>query len=141
MAFEQVFQRIKVKDLVKAGTIEAGTGTITRLVSGLETVSGSGASMTVSVTEGISRISMVGGAGTGTLADGVAGQRKTVVVVRKDGNFSLRPTNFKVDAVKTNIVFTGTGQAAELFFDGTYWQLVNMFPDTGTGTPVAPIVY
>jgi len=63
-----------------------------------------------------------------TLADGVAGQTKTVVMVSDGGNGTLTPTNFG----GTNLVFDDAGDTAMLLFINTKWYFTG---GTATYTP------
>lgn len=154
MGFEDTFRKIKVKDTIKVATIDATTVNATTvaatnlsasslttdaIISGVQTLSGTGG-MNIDVIHSVSLVSMVGGAGTGSLADGVTGQLKKIKLIRHDGNYVLTPTNL---ASGTTITFTGTGQVAELVFDGTEWQVlalndaVALTALSGTGPTVA----
>lgn len=53
-----------------------------------------------------------------TLADGVAGQRLTIVMVAAGGAGTVTPANF---ANGTTLTFDAVGETAVLSFDGTNW--------------------
>jgi hypothetical protein len=57
----------------------------------------------------------------GTLADGVVGQVKKIILVSDGGDGTLTPTNF---GNGTTITFADAGDAVELSFDGTNWWIV-----------------
>jgi len=100
-----------------AATLIAG-GNTTYSEGGLQSLSGAGA---VNVTTGTTLWTTTG-ANAGTLADGVAGQRKIVKVVVDGGAGTLTPTNFGDNATMT---FTEVNDVVELIFDGTDWWVVS----------------
>ena len=62
------------------------------------------------------------GANAGTLADGVAGQRKIIKVVVDGGAGTLTPAHL-LDG--TTLTFTEVYDTIELVFDGTNWNIVS----------------
>lgn len=62
------------------------------------------------------------GADALTLADGVAGQRKTIIMIADGGDGTLTPTNF---GNGSTITFADVGDSIELEFAGTDWWIVS----------------
>lgn len=62
------------------------------------------------------------GANAFTLADGTAGQRKTIIMIADGGDGTLTPTNF---GNGTTITFNDAGDSVLLVFAGTDWWLVS----------------
>lgn len=62
------------------------------------------------------------GADALTLADGVAGQRKTIIMIADGGDGTLTPTNF---GNGSTITFNDVGDSVELEFAGTDWWIVS----------------
>lgn len=88
------------------------------LKEGVQSLSGAGA---VNLTAGITAFTSTDDAQALTLADGVAGQRKTIVHVVDGGSGVLTPTNF---GNGTTITFTDAGDAVELVFVASAWWVV-----------------
>lgn len=57
-----------------------------------------------------------------TLADGVAGQRKTIIMIADGGDGTLTPTNF---GNGSTITFDDVGDSITLEFAGTDWWIVS----------------
>lgn len=83
-----------------------------------ETLTGAGA---VSVDTGITYFDSTAGAMAMTLADGVEGQRKLMVMLVDGGDVTVTPANY---ANGTALVFNDVWDVAELLFTGTSWKLV-----------------
>lgn len=130
MAYEDIFNRIRVTDTLTAGTLSATTlaattATVTTVNAGIvvgtvDTVTDTGA---ISVASAITNI-IVTGAGTKpvTLADGTAGQFKTIVATAVTTGVSrVTPTNL---ANGTTITFTAANAYTKLVFVGTQWYVI-----------------
>jgi hypothetical protein len=86
------------------------------------------ANTAISVTNGITTITNAG-ATTHTLADGVSGQRKTIVApATLTGHAVITPTNF---ANGTSVALYASLDAIDLVFVGGKWQVTNLY---GTAT-------
>lgn len=95
------------------GNITLGAGVVTSTQS----LSGAGAVNLTSMTTFWTTTA----ADAGTLADGVAGQIKRIIMVADGGDGTLTPTNF---GNGTTITFADVGDAVDLQFDGTNWWVV-----------------
>ena len=100
-----------------AATLVATSGS-TYNPGGLQALSGAGA---VDVINEVTLWTTTG-SDAGTLADGVAGQRKIVKCVVDGGEGTLTPTNLLDGATLT---FTEVNDVVELVFDGTNWNVVS----------------
>ena len=76
------------------------------------------------------------GAATGTMADGtVIGQVKVIQMIADLGDAVLTPSNF---ADGTTITFADVGDTAELIWDGTNWNVLDLYNRADGAT--APVV-
>lgn len=92
-----------------------------------ETLTSAGA---ISVDTGISYFDSTAGAMAMTLADGVEGQRKTLMMLVDGGDVTVTPANY---ANGTAIVFNDAFDACELLFTGSNWHLVGAIGSVGRG--------
>lgn len=76
------------------------------------------------------------GANAGTLADGVKGQLKKIIMTVDGGDGTLTPTNL---ASGTTITFSNVGDCAELYFDGTDWVAIGLY-NMATGSILTPVL-
>lgn len=76
------------------------------------------------------------GANAGTLADGVRGQYKRIIMTVDAGDGTLTPSNL---ASGTTIVFSNVGDCAELYFNGTDWVAISLF-NVATGSITTPVL-
>jgi len=83
----------------------------------VQLLSGTGDLGALSLSKEVSLVTTTGAA-TATLADGVLGQKKTVVVVAHGGNLVLTPATFAGGATLT---FDAASEYAELIFTSTGW--------------------
>lgn len=97
------------------------TGTLTgRVVESVQSLSGAGA---VNLTTGLTALTTTGAAQALTLANGTAGQLKTIVHVVDGGSAVLTPTT-KIGF--TTITFTNVGDAATLAYTAAGWAIVGI---------------
>lgn len=73
-------------------------------------------------------------ADAGTLADGVKGQYKRVIMTVDGGDGTLTPDNLSGG---TQIVFSNVGDTAELYFNGTDWVALSLY-NMATGSILTP---
>lgn len=78
----------------------------------------------VSLVTSLTYLDSTAGAMAMTLADGVAGQEKTIIMTVDGGDATLTPANFLNG---TAIVFNDVGDAVTLRFDGTNWMVADKF--------------
>ena len=93
------------------------------IVGSIQSLSGPGA---VNITTGTTAFTSTGAGDALTLADGAAGQFKTIIYVAEAGGADtgvLTPTNF---GNGTTITFTNVGDSVVLQFIGTDWWLVSI---------------
>jgi len=93
------------------------------IVGSIQSLSGPGA---VNITTGTTAFTSTGAGDALTLADGVAGQFKTIIYVAEAGGADtgvLTPTNF---GNGTTITFTNVGDSVVLQFIGTDWWRVSI---------------
>lgn len=110
------FQTISVNATTGAVTVESSFGdTIT---GGVQSLSGAGA---VDITNLITSLTTTGAAEALTLADGAAGQLKTIVHTVDGGSAVLTPTT-KIGF--STITFTGVGESATLVYTAAGWAIV-----------------
>jgi len=100
-----------------AAAIESSSGFVRH--GGTSTLAGSGA---VPITQPIAECDSTGG-GAWTLADGVEGQRLTVVMVTDAGDGTLTPSNA---GGYTDITFADAGDSAELLFTNGNWYVIGV---------------
>ena len=105
------------------GFIGALTGNVTGNVTGVTTgsvqaLSGAGA---VNVTTAVTSLTTTGAAEALTLANGAAGQFKTIVHTVDGGSAVLTPTT-KIGF--TTITFTNVGESATLVYTAAGWAIV-----------------
>ena len=81
-----------------------------------ETITGAGGSNAISITNGVSFLNTAGGTATLTIADGVVGQIKHIIMTVAGNNATLSNTNVNV---ATQILFNAVGETATLMFDTT----------------------
>ena len=109
----------RVSALPAAGTATVvASGNSTYNPGGLQELTGAGA---IDVVNEFTAWT-TNGANAGTLADGVAGQRKIVKVVSDGGAGTLTPAHLLDGATLT---FTEVNDVCELIFDGTNWNVVS----------------
>lgn len=101
-------------------------GAITSFGGSIDKISGSGALGAVSLNTETTIVSTVGGAATGTLADGTEGQKKIIIMAVDGGDYVLTPANYGNGSTLT---FSAVGNSAVLIFSTGNWWLV--------GTPTA----
>jgi len=93
------------------------------IVGSIQSLSGPGA---VNITTGTTAFTSTGAGDALTLADGAAGQFKTIIYVAEAGGADtgvLTPTNF---GNGTTLTFTNVGDSVVLQFIGTDWWLVSI---------------
>lgn len=100
-------------NVVMGATLDLGAA----MVEHHQALSGAGA---INVTSGVTYWTTTG-ADAGTLADGVVGQTKKIIMVVDGGDGTLTPSNF---GNGSTITFADAGDAVELSFDGTNWWVV-----------------
>ena len=88
-----------------------------------QSIAGSGGSNAIEITNGVSFIDTSSGTATLTIADGVAGQLKTLVMTVAGNNATLANTNVNV---ATQILFDAVGETATLMFDNVTnkWDVI-----------------
>lgn len=83
----------------------------------VEILSGTGAFGAVSLSKEVTLVTTTGAA-TASLADGVVGQKKTIVVVASGGNLVLTPASF---ANGTTLTFDAALEYVSLVFTSAGW--------------------
>ena len=112
--------------IARADAAQTFTGNQTfsnAIVGSVQSLSGPGA---VNITTGTTAFTSTGAGDALTLADGAAGQFKTIIYVAEAGGADtgvLTPTNF---GNGTTITFTNVGDSVVLQFIGTDWWLVSI---------------
>lgn len=110
------FQTVSINSTTGAVTVESSFGdTIT---GGVQSLSGAGA---VDITNLITSLTTTGAAEALTLANGAAGQLKTIVHTVDGGSAVLTPTT-KIGF--STITFTGVGESATLVYTAAGWAIV-----------------
>lgn len=110
------FQTVSVDATTGAVTVTSSVGNT--LVGGVQALSGAGA---VDVTNLITSLTTTGSAQALTLANGTAGQMKTIVHTVDGGSAVLTPTT-KIGF--STITFTGVGESATLVYTAAGWAIV-----------------
>ena len=83
-----------------------------------QTISAAGA---ISITTNVTKITSPDNNGTLTIADGVDGQIKTIIMVSNAGNHTLSITS---NIGHSSIAFNSVGDTATLMFMGTVWYFI-----------------
>ena len=83
-----------------------------------QTISAAGA---ISITTNVTKITSPDNNGTLTIADGVDGQIKTIIMVSNVGNHTLSITS---NIGHSSIAFNSVGDTATLMFMGTVWYFI-----------------
>jgi len=83
-----------------------------------QTLSSRGA---ISITSSVTKITSPDANGELTIADGIQGQIKTIIMVSNSGSRTLSITN---NIGHSSIVFNGAGDTATLMFQGTLWYFI-----------------
>jgi hypothetical protein len=110
------FQTISINATTGVTTVTSSVGNT--LVGGVQALSGAGA---VDVTNMITSLTSTGSAQALTLANGTAGQLKTIVHTVDGGSAVLTPTT-KIGF--STITFTGVGESATLVYTAAGWAIV-----------------
>lgn len=110
------FQTISINATTGVTTVTSSVGDT--IVGGVQALSGAGA---VDVTNLITSLTTTGSAQALTLANGTAGQMKTVVHTVDGGSAVLTPTT-KIGF--STITFTGVGESATLIYTAAGWAIV-----------------
>lgn len=110
------FQNISTSATTGAATTTSTYGDAA--VVGVQSLSGAGA---VDVTNGLTSLTSTGAAQALTLANGSAGQLKTIVHTVDGGSAVLTPTT-KIGF--STITFTGVGESATLVYTAAGWAIV-----------------
>ena len=110
------FQTISINATTGVTTVTSSVGNT--LVGGVQALSGAGA---VDVTHMITSLTSTGSAQALTLANGTAGQLKTIVHTVDGGSAVLTPTT-KIGF--STITFTGVGESATLVYTAAGWAIV-----------------
>jgi hypothetical protein len=110
------FQTISVNSTTGAVTVTSSVGDT--LVGGVQALSGAGA---VDITNLFTSLTTTGSAQALTLANGTAGQMKTIVHTVDGGSAVLTPTT-KIGF--STITFTGVGESATLVYTAAGWAIV-----------------
>jgi hypothetical protein len=113
---ENGFQSISTNATTGAITVTSSVGN--SLVGGVQALSGAGA---VDVTNMVTSLTSTGSAQALTLANGTAGQLKTIVHTVDGGSAVLTPTT-KIGF--STITFTGVGESATLVYTAAGWAIV-----------------
>ncbi len=113
---ENGFQTISTNATTGAITVTSSVGN--SLVGGVQALSGAGA---VDVTNLLTSLTSTGSAQALTLANGTAGQIKTIVHTVDGGSAVLTPTT-KIGF--STITFTGVGESATLVYTAAGWAIV-----------------
>ena len=108
-------------DIENELTVEGTTNADGNLIVGgyqsystTETLTGAGGSNAIAITNGVSFLNTGSGTATLTIADGVVGQIKHIIMVVAGNNATLSNTNLNV---ATQILFNAVGETATLMFD------------------------
>lgn len=110
------FQTVSINSTTGAVTVTSSVGNT--MVGGVQSLSGAGA---VDITNLITSLTTTGAAEALTLADGAAGQLKTIVHTVDGGSAVLTPTT----AIGfSTITFTGVGESATLVYTAAGWAIV-----------------
>jgi hypothetical protein len=75
----------------------------------------------IDITSSVTKITSPDGSGTLTIADGVDGQIKTIIMQSNAGNHTLTITS---NIGHSSIAFNGAGDTATLMFMGTVWYFI-----------------
>lgn len=110
------FQNISINATTGVTTVTSSVGNT--LVGGVQALSGAGA---VDVTNLFTSLTSTGSAQALTLANGTAGQLKTIVHTVDGGSAVLTPTT-KIGF--STITFTGVGESATLVYTAAGWAIV-----------------
>lgn len=102
-----------------ADTVNFGAPVL--MAQSAQSLSGAGA---VDVTSQITHFTSTGAAQALTLADGTAGQLKTIVHISDGGSGVLTPSNF---GSGSTITFTNAGDTATLLFTNSAWYLIGSY--------------
>jgi hypothetical protein len=113
---ENGFQTVSISATTGAVTVTSSVGN--SLVGGVQALSGAGA---VDVTNMITSLTSTGATQALTLANGTAGQIKTIVHTVDGGSAVLTPTT-KIGF--STITFTGVGESATLVYTAAGWAIV-----------------
>ena len=84
-----------------------------------QTISAAGSA--ISITTNVTKITSPDNSGTITIADGVDGQIKTIIMVSNTGNHTLSITS---NIGHSSIAFNSAGDTATLMFMGTVWYFI-----------------
>ena len=105
-------------EVITAGNLILTAGTIIETAQAI-----SNANTAISVTHGVTKIAN-DGASTHAMADGVEGQRKTIVCTVYAGDAVITPSNL---ANGTTITLNAVNDACDMIFLGTEWFVVNLY--------------
>lgn len=106
------------EDVTVGGNVTASGNIIS---NGKQALSGSGALTAVNITDPTTTI-VTSGAATTTLADGVEGQEKFILMLTDGGDCVLTPANLRA---ANTITFNDAGDNVTLKFIGTEWSVVS----------------
>jgi putative membrane protein len=118
--------------LLTSGTLTMTAGSATLTAGNLILTAGTiittpqaivNANTAISVTHGVTTIAN-NGVSTHTLADGVVGQKKTIVCTVYTGDATITPDNL---ANGTTVTLNAVGDACDLVFLGTEWWVTNLY--------------
>lgn len=84
-----------------------------------QTISAAGSA--ISISTNVTKITSPDNSGTITIADGVDGQIKTIIMVSNNGNHTLSITS---NIGHSSIAFNSAGDTATLMFMGTVWYFI-----------------
>ena len=84
-----------------------------------QTISAAGSA--ISISTNVTKITSPDNSGTITIADGVDGQIKTIIMVSNTGNHTLSITS---NIGHSSIAFNSAGDTATLMFMGTVWYFI-----------------
>lgn len=84
-----------------------------------QTISASGSA--IDITTSVTKITSPDNSGTLTIADGVDGQIKTIIMVSNTGGHTLSITS---NIGHSSITFNSVGDTATLIFLGTFWYFI-----------------
>jgi hypothetical protein len=110
------FQTVSIDSTTGAVTVTSSVGNT--MVGGVQALSGAGA---VDITNLITSLTTTGATQALTLANGAAGQMKTIVHTVDGGSAVLTPTT-KIGF--STITFTGVGESATLVYTAAGWAIV-----------------
>lgn len=105
-------------EVITAGNLVLTAGTIIETAQAILN-----ANTAISVTHGVTKIAN-NAPSTHTLADGVEGQRKTIVCTVYTGDAVITPSNL---ANGTTITLNAVNDACDLVFLGTEWFVINLY--------------